>query len=153
MKESQPICKIYSRKRMNFIKKNSYFNGGKKENTKSIYFLAICIIAVLTYVIIWKAIDPIFENICEDQARAIATKITNEESTRAMQGFSYNDLFTIEKDNEGNIQMINANIFTIDSITSNVAEYIQEAINKTIVELTMQRIFLSELIFIITISL
>ena len=48
-----------------------------------------------------------------------------------MDGYTYNDLFKIEKDENGNIQMINANIFIIDKITSNVATYIQNSLNNT----------------------
>ena len=54
--------------------------------------------------------------------------ITNEETTKAMQGYTYKDMFTIERDESGEIQMINANIITIDEITSNISNYIQEAL-------------------------
>ncbi len=54
--------------------------------------------AVMTYGIIYKAIDPIFQEICSDEAKSIATKITNEQSTNVMREHSYDEMFTIQKD-------------------------------------------------------
>ena len=125
---NQSMYKIYSRCRMNFIKPKY---GSPNKNLKLKYLVLIIAIAILIYIIIFKSINPIFQNLCEDEAKSIATKISSEEATRAVRGYSYEDLFTIERDTDGNIQMINANILTINEITSNVSKYIQEAIDNT----------------------
>ena len=131
MEHNQSSCKIYSRNRLKIFKKRKNNNDFKKRNYKTTFILGILFIAISTYFIIYKSINPIFDTICADEAKSIATKITNEESSKAMDGYTYNDLFKIEKDENGNIQMINANIFIIDKITSNVASYIQNSLNNT----------------------
>lgn len=131
MEQNQSSCKIYSRSRLKILKKRKNYKNFRKRNYKAISFFSILCIAISIYLIIYKSINPIFDTICADEAKSIATKITNEESSKAMDGYTYNDLFKIEKDENGNIQMINANIFIIDKITSNVATYIQNSLNNT----------------------
>ena len=99
MQEKKPIYKIYSRNRLKvFNKKNRKYKVYKKRDIKSfIVFLMIIFIAII-YLIIYKSINPIFETICIDEAQAIATKITNEESTKLIQKYNYNDMFNIQKD-------------------------------------------------------
>lgn len=124
--KNQSVYKIYSRNRLDIFK--------IKKNNKTHYFemvFIIFIIVIITCVVIFKSIDPIFENICEDEARAIATKIINIQTSKEMQNYTYDDLFNIQRDENGNIQMINANIFVIDSITSNIANSIQNELEKT----------------------
>lgn len=131
MEQNQSSCKIYSRNRLKILKKRKKYKNFRKRNYKVISLFGILCIAITIYLIIYKSINPIFDTICADEAKSIATKITNEESSKAMDGYTYNDLFKIEKDENGNIQMINANIFIIDKITSNVATYIQNSLNNT----------------------
>ena len=87
-------------------------------------------IAIIMCLIIYNSIDPVFEEAALTEAKAIATRITNEESTRAIVGYTYEDLFTIEKDSEGNIQMINANILKLNLLTSDIASFIQKSLDK-----------------------
>ena len=47
-----------------------------------------------------------------------------------MKEHEYGELFTVEKDNNGNITMIRSNIFPINEITSNISVNIQQDINK-----------------------
>lgn len=98
MQESKSLYKIYSRNRIKIFNLNRYNRGNKKRNTKILYIWIIIVIAVMSYVIIYKSIEPVFKTICIDEAQAIATKVTNEESTRVMTNYKYNDMFTIEKD-------------------------------------------------------
>ena len=98
MQESKSLYKIYSRNRLKIFKPKKQDRRYKRKDTKLFCFLVILIIAVLTYVMIYQSIEPIFRMICSDEAQAIATKITNEESTRVMTNYKYSDMFTIEKD-------------------------------------------------------
>ena len=63
-------------------------------------------------------------------AKAIATRISNEQATNVMREHSYDELFTIEKDTNGNVTMIKSNVIPINEIISDVAIKIQEEINK-----------------------
>lgn len=88
------------------------------------------IIAFSTVKIVLDAIFPIFDTICKDKAKSIATIISNEQATLVMREHSYDELFTIEKDNDGNITMIKSNVFPINEIISDVATKIQNEINE-----------------------
>lgn len=134
MQEKKSIYKIYSRNRLKIFRPKNYKTRIKrKKDVKTFVAFSIVIVIALIYVIIYKAINPIFETTCIDEAQAIATRITNEETTKIMKNYDYNDMYTVQKDDDGNIQMINANVFIINQIESNLSTYIQEAIdnNKT----------------------
>ena len=125
--------KIYSRKRLIIAKiKNNKIK--QKENYKNkgraIYVSLVIIIAFAVVVYLAKTINPIFELLCRDKAKSIATIITNEEATNIMKEHSYQDLFTLEKDANENITMIKSNIFSINEITSSIALKIQKKIDK-----------------------
>ena len=85
------------------------------------------VIAFSTVKIVLDAILPIFDTLCKDKAKSIATIISNEE---AMKEHTYDELFTLEKDKDGNITMIKSNIIAINEIISDVAVKIQNKINQ-----------------------
>ena len=123
--------KIYTR---NKIKIPSVINGvgkklsGKKGKKFSI-FIIILIIAFSTVKLMLDAILPIFNTLCEDKAKSIATIVSNEQATEVMREHSYDELFTIEKDNNGNITMVKSNVIPINEIISDVAIRIQNEID------------------------
>ena len=108
--------KIYSRKRILY-------------NRKILNFTSILGIALTVVVIVYKSVGPVFDTICIDEAKSLATLITNKQATSVMEQYNYEDLFSIEKDKDDNITMIKANVFPINKITSDIAIKIQEDIN------------------------
>lgn len=125
-------CKIYSRPRIR-LPKIFFSNGGDKSlkrKQKIAKIFIIMVIAFSTVKIVLDAISPIFNALCEDKAKSIATIISNNEATNVMKDHTYDELFTIEKDNDGNITMIKSNIIPINEIISDVAVKIQNSINK-----------------------
>ena len=124
MKENKSQYKIYSRARCDIFKKR------KNNKNNSIFFIIVTIfIAIIFFVALNKSIDPIFRTLCESKAHEIATIVTNEETTKVMANYKYEDMFTIEKDENGNMKMINANILTINEITSDIAINIQNSLD------------------------
>lgn len=126
--------KIYSRKRIrlpefNFNNKN--FNELNSKNAKRIKIVVIILIAILVAILIVKAIEPVINKQSVVVAKSIATKISNEQATIVMANYKYQDLCSIEKDENGNIRMIKSNIIPVNEITSDVAVKIQNEINKT----------------------
>ena len=123
--------KIYSRTRLIIprIKKLNFKPKEKKYN-KAMWGTVIAIIALCVVIFLAKTITPLFEKICKDEAKGIATRITNQEATNVMKEYSYQDLFTIEKDANGDISMIKSNVFPINEITSDIALRIQDGIDK-----------------------
>lgn len=126
------MSKIYSRPRIR-IPKIILSNGGDKgfrKKQKITKIFIIMVIAFSTVKIVLDAILPIFDTLCKDKAKSIATIISNEQATNVMREHSYDELFTIEKDNDGNITMIKSNVFPINEIISDVAIKIQNEIDE-----------------------
>ena len=124
--------KIYSRPRIRLPK--IFFSSGGDKNLKRkqkiLKIFIIMVIAFSTVKIVLDAILPIFDTLCKDKAKSIATLISNEQATVVMREHSYDELFTIEKDNDGNITMIKSNVFPINEIISDVAVKIQNEIDE-----------------------
>lgn len=123
--------KIYSRPRIRIPK--FLLNNSKKLTTKKgkklIKILVILSIAFVTAKLVLDSILPIFDTLCANKAKSIATIVSNEQATNVMKNYSYDELFTIEKDNNGNINMIRSNIIVINEIISDVANRIQEELD------------------------
>lgn len=140
------LHKIYSRPRIKIPNKIRYTN--KKLQTKKAKTMSkviiILIIAFSTVKLVLDAVLPIFDTLCENRAKSIATMISNEQATNVMREHSYDELFTIEKDNEGNITMIRTNIISINEIISDVAVKIQNEIDnrgKEDIEIAMRKFY------------
>lgn len=125
---------IYSRKRIKLPKVvYKKFQNPKIQNSKNkklVKFITILSIAIVTFTMAINGITPIFETLCKDKAKSIATIICNEESTKIINNYKYEDLVTIYKDSTGNITMIKSNITPINLIISDVAEKIQKRLDK-----------------------
>ena len=128
--KDQAIYKIYSRKRFCFNRENNPKKKRLKMKLKKIMpVIIIIVISFSIFFIMWNSINPIFETLCKDEAKSIATKITNEETTLVMKQYSYDDFFTIQRDKDDNIKMVSANILSINEVTSNIAINIQKSLN------------------------
>ena len=124
--------KIYSRPRI-IIPKGLHDYKKKfqdKKNRKKLKVLIILIIAFSTAKLILDSILPIFDTLCENKAKSIATIISNEQATAVMKRYTYDDMFIIEKDSNGKITMIRSNVIVINEIISDIAVKIQEEIDK-----------------------
>ena len=100
-------------------------------NRRKMAMIAIFITAIIISVkIMLDAVSPIFDTLCENEAKSLATLIVNEQARNIMNEHSYDEIFTIEKDTNGNVTMINSNVIPINEIISEVAIKIQEEINK-----------------------
>lgn len=126
--------KIYSRNKIRLPKiiMNTQEKNGKYKNVEKIWkIILILFIAFGVVKIVLDAVNPIFDTLCEDEAKSIATIISNEQATKVIEKYKYEDLFSIEKDKKGNITMIKSNIFTINAITSDIGINIQKEMNST----------------------
>lgn len=125
--------KIYSRKRLKIPKLQVLYS--KKWNNKNLSKITkIITVLIIAFAFVYVVIDlvyPLFDTICEKEAKSIATLISNEQATNVMSNYKYEDIMKIEKDSENNIKMISANMIEINEIISDVAIKIQEELNKT----------------------
>ena len=104
--------KIYSRKRFNVL--------GSKEHKKIYKYITVLSIAILTAMLIIKSINPIIDSLCIDEAKNIATKVANEEATNIIKKYNYEDFITVIRDEAQNIVMLQANVNTINAISSEI---------------------------------
>ena len=122
---------IYSRPR---IKLPKFFIINNKRNIKhkklfKIFF--ILFIFLLVFGVVVKAVTPVFNRLCSDKAKSLATIITNDETTNAIIDYKYSDFIIIHKDEKGNVLMLESNMKNINIVISDVANRIQKSINNT----------------------
>lgn len=117
MKES----KIYSRARFCSSKECLVVNKEISNKDKTLFsIISIILIAMITFYVVTKAINPIINELCINKAKNIATQISNEEATIIMDKYTYDDLITIIRDNNGNIKMLQTNTKNINQIMSDI---------------------------------
>lgn len=124
--------KIYSRPRIklpNFSKIRLKNNPNSKNVKKSLKLIIIILIAIATAKYIIDTVTPIFETLCINKSKSMATIISNTETMNVMKSHSYDELFTIEKDADGNVTMIKSNMVSINEITSEIATNIQKELD------------------------
>lgn len=124
------MYKIYSRPRLTLPKviRNRKDNE-KKISKKIVTIIIILIIAFSTMKYILDAVNPIFDTLCESKAKSIATTVSNEQAMAVMKDYTYEDLFTVEKDANDNITMIKSNVTNMNEITSKIAINIQRELD------------------------
>ena len=123
--------KIYSRPRLNlaFLKNTPKSHKSRRKIKNTMPVVSIFLVAIITCFSIWNFVNPIFEKLCQDKAKSLATMITNEETTKIIEKYNYDTFFTIQKDEKGSIQIINANVLRINQVTSDIAVAIQKALD------------------------
>ena len=121
--------KIYSRPRLKIPKVVIHMKNNKERSGKRAKILIIVVIAFMTLAFIISAVTPIFDTLCKNEAISMATIIANNKATEVMAKHTYDELFSIEKDESGNIKMIKSNVIPINEIISDVAVKIQEEID------------------------
>ena len=117
---------------------NQYSNGfsGKyeKEKNKSkiqIIKLIITLIIILLLVqMMIRYMEPVFEEMCNEKIKTLAILITNQQSTIVMNKYQYDELYTVERDTNGNIKIIRSNVVPINNMISDLTKNIQKEFEK-----------------------
>ena len=123
--------KIYSRNRIRLPKIIIQNNRNPNKNTsKVLKITAILVIAISVAGFSLKGIQPIIEKNCKSMAKSVATKVSNIKATEVMAKYEYNDILVISKDENGNINRVGTNVFTINKIISDIPVYIQEELER-----------------------
>ena len=122
--------KIFTRHRLKIPSIKWIRMNENKRLGKAITIIAILTIAIIVLNIAIKSVTPIIEEQCKTMAKSIATKISNDEATKVMANYEYEDFCKVERDNEGNITMISANMITINEVISDIPIRIQEDLEK-----------------------
>lgn len=122
--------KIYSRKRIRIPKIEYQNKKQRKKIKKTIKTAMIILIAVFTFYTVIQSIAPVLETLCMNKARSIATMISNDDATKVMSNYTYDDIINIHKDESNNINMIESNVVVMNEIISEVASMIQKDLDK-----------------------
>ena len=125
--------KIYSRARMNLAIFNNKpkFTRNKRKIKKVLPIIIVFFIALITCFSVLNFINPVFEQTCSDKAESIATRITNEETSKIMNQYNYETFFNTERDTNGNVQMITADVLKMNQVISDIGNNIQNAIENS----------------------
>ncbi len=115
------MSKIYSRTR--FLLK-------PRINKRKTFIMTIVLIIIGVIIIILRHMNPLFETLCEERVKSISTLITNQQSSIVMNKYQYEELYTIEKDENGDIVIIKSNVIPINNLISDLTENIQNEFNK-----------------------
>ena len=118
--------KLYSRRRIKLI------NLKRIREIKS--FKIILLIAffyiVIVLAIFLKSSYPVFKATCETAASSKGVSIINDEVNAVMKDYSYDDLINIEKDTQGKISLIKADVIKLNEIVTKIVSNIQEEFDK-----------------------
>lgn len=106
--------KIYSRPKI------------KMPSRKYRIIIILITIIVLTALLLNKVIYPLFSKKCVYKAKVIVTQVSNEETEKIMQNYTYKDLVHIEEDSEGNVTFLESNVVLINQIKANIVANIQK---------------------------
>ena len=104
------------------------YNGdriGRKKKRKIIKIVVIVVLIIILFRFFCSYLEPIFQTLCEDKIKSLATIITNQQSTIIMNKYQYDQLYTIEKDENGDIIVVRANVVLINNLISDLTENIQ----------------------------
>lgn len=120
--------KIFSRNTIKLPKINKFIYN--KNTGKVLTIIAILLIAIIVFKVAVNSTIPIIDEQCKTMAKSIATKISNEQATKVMGDYEYEDFCKVDKDEEGNIKFISTNMITINKIISDIPILIQEELEK-----------------------
>lgn len=111
---------IYSRKRINIPKIKGFYTENNNKNKKLLTVVIIICISVLTFYNILKSIDPIFDGLCIQKAKTLATEVVNEQSSVVLDNIDYKDIVSVIKDEENNTNILKTDVVVINKIASDV---------------------------------
>lgn len=98
---------------------------------KSFVFLTISIVFLSVILIkLYGNIKPALESLCNSNAKAVALRSTEKAVNKYIKQVDYNELMSVQKNNDGSIQSINANVVSMNKLATDIAESIQTELEK-----------------------
>ena len=140
------MYKIYSRPRIRLP--NGFQNRSGKEKKLSKKLAMVIIVLIIAFSTMKYVLDAV-DTLCESKAKSIATNISNEKAIEVMKDYSYEDMFTVEKDENGNITMIKSNITNMNLINSKIALNVQndfDNLGREDIEIALRKFYRVEVV-------
>lgn len=110
--------KIYSRRRIKI------FYSDSKEIKKKIILTVIIVSAIITVAFSVQSINPIFEELCIEKAKTVATNILNIESSKVLKEYDYKDIISTIHNESDNTNILRTDVTVINNIASEIATQI-----------------------------
>ncbi len=95
-------------------------------NKKKKVVILIVLLVLLFYIFVKKIFYPVFISNCEYKAKTLAIRISNDETSKVMDKYSYKDLVNIQTDDNGNVTFIESNVVIMNKIISEITSNIQK---------------------------
>lgn len=115
-----------------------------KRNLLLIFILILCLFLAITFAIIEFFLRPAFFAVAEARVKQVAIKSIQEAVNYTARNYTYQDLVMIEKNQEGNIIMMQPNLAKINRFSSDVILAIEkklEAVSQEEVYLPFAQVF------------
>ena len=92
-----------------------------KVNRSFVLFVVMLLTIIIIFTFIYyKNVKPTLKTLSEANAKALALKSSNQAVKNSIQGIKYDDLITVEKDEDGKIRTLSANLSKIEEISKQV---------------------------------
>lgn len=91
-----------------------------------LFFLFLIFVIILMFNIYYKSIKPTIKLLSEEQAKIVALKSNSSAVKNSVKGIKYSDLIIVEKDSNGKISSLVANVEKMNEISSEVILKTQE---------------------------
>lgn len=113
------------------IKKEKVFKNIKKPKKKIVIILILIFIPILIFQIFTTLIEPSLIAMCEIKANSIGVTVSNKAVKQVMEEVGYtSDLVKLEKDNEGKIIALKADVVEMNYISSLIGSRTQQMYNE-----------------------
>ena len=112
-----------------FASKKAYKTYKKQKRRKSLFFISIILIASLMLAVAFDMrLSPMVRTAAVRRARSIATYVISETVCSCIEeeGVSYDDLVSLEKNNNGEIAALTTDIVRLNKLKSNIAVQIYD---------------------------
>lgn len=113
---------------MSFFKKKD--NSVEKLNIRKNYWKIKILICVIIVFIIWEIVTalakPTLIALCKVKSQSLAASISGKVVQEVMNGLGYLDLITLDRDENGNILALRANVIEMNRLSSKINNMIQE---------------------------
>lgn len=95
-------------------------------NSVKVLLLIMFATIILSIALFLKSAYPVFKASCETAASSKGVTIINEEVNKVMRNYSYENLISVEKDQEGKVAFIKADSICINDIVTKIVANIQK---------------------------
>lgn len=95
-----------------------------------VFFAIFLILLILIIYVLNKNIEPVIKDMSESSVKSMALKVTNAAVYKNIENVKYETLVNMEKDKNGKVSSIGANVMEMNKLSNKVTSDIQEGLEK-----------------------